>query len=149
MKKEWISTFIIIILCLPAMATKSHDSLKIYPELNGFIKRYVVATNSHDFSQVHPLLIQGAVYWFNGEESKGALAIRASFEKSWRYLPDEVYGIEKVEWLLVTSNSATCRYVYTFRGTHEGTQVEGSGFGTSVLVKQNGMWLIAHEHLSR
>ena len=149
MRKKLISTLIIILFCFPALASVPKDSLKITLELNDFIKQYVDATNSHNFDNVQPLVLKEAVYWFNKEESRGIVTIRANFEKSWNYLPDEIYGIEKVEWLAVTPNTAACRYEYTFCGTHDGVRVEGRGFGTSVLVKQDGKWLITHEHLSR
>ncbi|PRY00365.1 ketosteroid isomerase-like protein [Pontibacter ummariensis] len=121
---------------------------KVERELNAFIKDYVDATNSHDFDTVEPLLLAEAVFWFNKSESQGIDAIRKNFESTWGYLPDEVYGIEKVKWLSIEKNSATCIYEYTYQGTHEGKAVKGRGRGTSVLVKKRGKWRISHEHLS-
>lgn len=117
-------------------------------ELNAFIQRYVDATNSHEFANVAPLLTPDAVYWFNQRGTEGVKNIQAYFEDTWRTLPDEVYGIENVRWLAVDANSATCIYEYTFRGTHKGKPMAGRGRGTSVLVKRDGQWRIAHEHLA-
>src|SRR5687767_3047780 len=97
----------ILLFSLPALGASGGDSLKSQGELNHFIKQYVNATNTHRFSQVQSLLAKDAIFWFNGEESKGLVAIQAAFEQSWNYLPDEIYGIEKVEWLAVTPISAT------------------------------------------
>ena len=112
------------------------------------MQRYVEATNSHDFARVRPLLMPNAVYWFNQKESSGLEQIQESFQASWSYLPDEIYGIQNVTWLSVEKNSATCIYQYTYRGTHAGKPVKGGGRGTTVLVRQGGQWRIAHEHLS-
>lgn len=117
-------------------------------ELDGFIKQYVDATNSHDFANVRPLLLPGAVYWFNKQDKQGTAVIQAYFEDTWRKLPDEVYGIENVKWLSIDENSATCIYDYTYRGHFNGKAVQGRGRGTTVLVRQGGQWRIAHEHLS-
>lgn len=131
-----------------ATANSVSDSLKLQEELNTFIGQYVDATNSHDFANVQPLLLPNAVYWFNKSSSQGIAEIKTNFVRTWSVLPDEVYGIENVKWLTVTSNSATCIYEYTYEGTHQGKPLRGRGRGTSVLVKQHKRWLIAHEHLS-
>ena len=121
---------------------------KEVPELNAVIRKYVDATNSHDFANVQVLLRPDAVYWFNKSESEGIAAIRKNFEGTWRYLPDEVYGIENVKWLTISEDSATCIYEYTYQGTHDGKPVKGRGRGTTVFTRLDGQWRIAHEHLS-
>lgn len=147
MKKKALIMFLSLLFSTAVMAQTTHRP-KTEEELNAFIKHYVEATNSHDFSQVAPLLLSDAVYWFNKDESQGITAIKKNFESTWNYLPDEVYGIENIKWLSIGKNSATCIYEYTYQGTHEGKPLKGRGRGTSVLVKQNGNWQIAHEHLS-
>ncbi|MDX5481320.1 MAG: nuclear transport factor 2 family protein [Hymenobacteraceae bacterium] len=148
MKRNTITALLTLMLCFPFVSYAYPGSPKAEKELSAFITAYVKATNSHDFSQVAPLLFPEAVYWFNRDESQGIAAIRENFERTWRYLPDEVYGIESITWLSIEKNSATCIYTYTYQGTHDGKPVKGSGRGTSILVKQNGKWQIAHEHLS-
>ncbi len=137
-----------LFICFTSVTLGAGASPKKEQELNAFLQAYVDATNSHDFANVQPLLKSEAVYWFNKNESEGIDALKVNFEGTWNYLPDEVYGIENIRWLSVEKKSATCIYEYTYRGTHDGKPIQGRGRGTSVLVKQNRKWRIAHEHLS-
>jgi len=146
--KKIIKTLLCFLFSIPVLGFKGDAKSQTEQELAAFIHQYVVATNSHNFENVRPLLQSNAVYWFNQIESKGLQEVEASFNKSWNYLPDEVYGIEDVIWLSVDKRSATCIYTYTYRGTHNGKAVQGQGRGTTILVKENGNWQIAHEHLS-
>lgn len=139
---------ICLCLCLATLAFGVGARPKVEQELNTFIKSYVDATNTHEFMNVQPLLLPDAVYWFNKDASEGIAAIKVGFESTWKFLPDEVYGIENIKWLSIEKNSATCIYEYTYQGTHNGKPIKGRGRGTSVLVKQHGRWRIAHEHLS-
>ena len=147
MKKKILLAWLFL-LCHTAAMAQVMNKPKAEKELNAFLSAYVKATNSHDFARVAPLLLPEAVYWFNKDESQGTAAIRENFERTWRYLPDEVYGIENIKWLSIENNSATCIYEYTYQGTHAGKPLKGRGRGTSVLVRQKGKWRIAHEHLS-
>lgn len=142
------TTLAVLYLLLHTAALAGDRGSKIKAELESFLVRYVTATNSHDFNQVQPLLRPQAVYWFNKEESLGLPAIRESFERTWAYLPDEVYGLENVQWLSIGRHSAVFVYAYTYQGTHAGKPVQGRGRGTTLLVKEKGTWRIAHEHLS-
>ncbi|WP_299823400.1 nuclear transport factor 2 family protein [uncultured Pontibacter sp.] len=137
-----------LFLCLTALTAGNKKKPKPTQELDSFLQQYVQATNSHDFNQVRRLLTPDAVYWFNKQESRGLQEIQASFEVSWSYLPDEIYSIKNITWLSVEKNSATCIYRYSYQGTHAGKAVAGGGRGTSVLVRKDGNWRIAHEHLS-
>ena len=148
MLKKINLTLLALFLSIGVWSSGGNRNPKAMQELNAFLKRYVEATNSHEFAQVRPLLMPNAVYWFNQKESSGLEQIRESFQASWSYLPDEVYGIQNVTWLSVEQNSATCIYQYTYQGTHEGKPVKGGGRGTTVLVRQGGQWRIVHEHLS-
>lgn len=147
--KEKITRFVcLLLICGPLLALTGRGKATTKQELETFLKRYVDATNSHNFANVQPLLTPDAIYWFNKNESQGIPAIKANFEASWSYLPDEVYGIKDIRWLTIEKNSATCVYTYTYRGTHNAQPMQGSGRGTSILVKVAGSWRIAHEHLS-
>lgn len=148
MLKHVVKLLLCLLLSLPALSFPGDTDPDTEQELTAFMQRYVAATNSHDFTHVEPLLLPDAVYWFNKNESKGLQQIEVNFNQSWSYLPDEVYGIEDVKWLSVDKNSATCIYTYTYQGTHNGKAVQGQGRGTTILVKENGSWKIAHEHLS-
>ncbi|MBF8964065.1 DUF4440 domain-containing protein [Pontibacter sp. FD36] len=148
MNKNTACLSLCLYFCFVAAAFGTGANPKVEQELNVFIKNYVDATNTHDFANVQPLLMPDAIYWFNKEASEGMAAVKVNFERTWSYLPDEVYGIENIKWLSVEKGSATCIYEYTYQGTHAGKPVSGRGRGTSVLVKQDGKWRIAHEHLS-
>lgn len=137
--------------CLPlvskAVSAAQHGERPDEHDLNDLIKRYVDATNTHDFSHVEPLLTADAVYLFNQRAMRGVAEIKPYFEDAWRRLPDEVYGIENVQWLSVDHDSATGIYEYTYHGNQEGKVVAGRGRGTTLLLKRDGQWRIAHEHL--
>ena len=148
MIKHLVKTLLCFLLSLPVLGFSVGTNPETEQELAAFIQRYVAATNSHNFENVRPMLQPEAVYWFNKKESKGLPEIEVSFNESWKYLPDEVYGIKDITWLSVDKRSATCIYTYTYQGTHNGKAVQGKGRGTTILVKENGNWQIAHEHLS-
>ncbi|NEM97423.1 YybH family protein [Pontibacter burrus] len=140
--------FLCLLCSIPVLGFAGKVDPETKQELATFMQQYVTATNSHNFANVQPLLQPDAVYWFNKKESRGLPEIEASFNESWNYLPDEVYGIEDITWLSIDKRIATCIYTYTYQGTHNGKSIQGKGRGTTILVKENGNWKIAHEHLS-
>jgi len=117
--------------------------------LIAFMQLYIANTNTHNFNTVLPMLHQNAVFWFDENEYNHPATIQAAFLAAWQYIPDEVYSIKNLRWLSVHSNSATCIYEYEWKGTHNNTNMKGSGRGTNLLVKENGVWKIMHEHLSK
>lgn len=121
---------------------------KIENTLNEFIKAYENATNSHNFSNVEPLVSEDAVYYFSEGTYRGKEAIKAIFEKNWSTIKEEVYEIKEVEWILRTETSAACVYKFYWKGFYKGEYREGSGRGTNVLHFKDNSWKIVHEHLS-
>ena len=121
---------------------------KILEEVNAFLKEYEVATNSHVFYNVRPLISENAVYWFSDGTHIGIKEIENAFTKTFNKIQDEVYSIKDVKWISLESNSAVCIYKFHWRGTVDGKPKEGNGRGTNVLRKINGKWLMVHEHLS-
>jgi ketosteroid isomerase-like protein len=121
---------------------------KILEEVNVFLKEYEVATNSHVFDNVRPLITEDAVYWFSDGTHVGIKEIEDAFTKTFNKIQDEVYTIKDVKWISLGSNSAVCIYKFYWRGTVDGKPKEGNGRGTNVLRKLNEKWMMAHEHLS-
>lgn len=117
-------------------------------DYKAIIKEYERATNSHNFDNVEKLLTDDAVYWFAKNSYQGLKEIRSYFENSWNTIKEEVYTISDVVWISESDTSAACIYRYRWKGLHNGKMVEGSGRGTNVLRKENGVWKIVHEHLS-
>lgn len=113
-----------------------------------FLRDYIWRTNTHQFDEVAPAIAEDATFWFSSGSFHGLDAIRAAFERTWGVIQDEEYGIEDVEWLVVAESSAACLYTFRWRGNIDGAAREGSGRGTTVLRKDNGRWLVVHEHLS-
>jgi uncharacterized protein (TIGR02246 family) len=109
---------------------------------------YIQATNSHDFNEVAKLLSDEAVYMFMSQSWVGLNKIRSYFVNSWKAIEDEVYSIEDVKWLTADDRSATCIFIYRWRGMINGEMKEGKGQGTNVFVNEDGEWKVIHEHLS-
>jgi hypothetical protein len=63
-------------------------------------------------------------------------------------IQDEVYEIREVDWVALTEELAACRYRFSWRGVVDGRPGSGSGRGTNIVVKRDGVWRVQHEHLS-
>lgn len=64
------------------------------------------------------------------------------------YILDEVYEIRDLEWPVLTTGVAVCRYRSAWTGVVEGRPRSGQGRGTNVIVRRDGVWMMLHEHLS-
>ncbi len=109
---------------------------------------YVVATNTHDFDAVKPLLAAECVYFFGNATCRGIAEARSYFEDTWRQIVDEVYGVHDVTWVQVTPDAATAVFRYSWRGLWDGKAASGEGRGTNVFERRDGRWLLVHERLS-
>lgn len=110
--------------------------------------RFEEAANSGDFSNVAPLLAPDAVFWFTDGSFEGVDEVRRAFEATWAVIRDETYRIEGVRWLALSGSVAVCAYRFSSHGTVNGEPFSASGRGTTVLVRGQDGWRIAHEHLS-
>lgn len=52
---------------------------KLLEEVNTFFKEYEVATNSHIFENVRPLIAEDAIYWFSDGTHVGISEIEDDF----------------------------------------------------------------------
>ena len=113
------------------------------------LETYINATNTHDFDQVQECLHKDAVYWFTNATCTTSAEIRGFFENAWDTIKEEKYMAENVEWLVTDEMTAVCLYTFRFEGYMNGEFLTGSGRATNVFVKEEGRWLLKHEHLSR
>ncbi|WP_329140426.1 DUF4440 domain-containing protein [Streptomyces sp. NBC_01476] len=116
--------------------------------LTEFVRAYEQATNSHDITQLVPLIAPAAVYWFSDGSHRGREAVLAAIAETFATIRDEVYRIDELEWITHSDHHAVCRYRFSWTGTVGGRPQSGSGRGTNVLVNTAGTWQMLHEHLS-
>lgn len=115
---------------------------------DALMAEYERRTNTHDFTQVAPLIADESVFWFNDGSFSGKAAIRAAFERTWALIEQERYRIDHLEWIARGDVVAVCTYQFHWQGVVEGRVVQGTGRGTSVLRRDQERWQVAHEHLS-
>jgi len=109
---------------------------------------YADLINQHDFSLLVPLIDSNAVFWFSSGSFTGIDAIRGAFERTWQRLGKETYWLKDLTWISDGDRAASCTYRFRWRAVVDGNDVEGSGRGTTVLIKRADNWRIIHEHLS-
>lgn len=85
--------------------------------LTEFIRTYEQATNSHDITQLVPLIASGAVYWFSDGSHRGREAILSAIAKTFATIRDEIYQIDDLEWIAQSDDHAICRYRFAWTGT--------------------------------
>ena len=117
-------------------------------DIEEFMQDYEKKANTADFDKVAPLISDDAVFWFSDGSFVGKQAIRGAFEKTWSVLKDEIYSISNLKWLVQEESDAVCIYNFTSESTWDDKRVTFRGRGTSVMKKENGNWLVFHEHLS-
>ena len=112
------------------------------------LEKYEKQINTHDFNDVSSLISEDAIFWFSSGSHEGHAAIKAAFEKTWSLIQEETYWLSDIKWLSETQEFAACVYTFHWKGKISGNMREGSGRGTTVLRKYDGVWKIVHEHLS-
>ncbi|MEK3973324.1 MULTISPECIES: YybH family protein [unclassified Psychrobacillus] len=112
------------------------------------LNTYIAATNTHNFEEVQKVLHKDAVYFFSDQTCTTHQAIQTYFENAWTIVKDENYEARNVYWLHQGETSATCIYTYFYEGYINGEYSSGEGRATNVFVKEEGRWLLIHEHLS-
>lgn len=113
-----------------------------------FLRKYEIATNSHDVSKLRPLIATNATFWFTDGSFTGVTDIVAAITRTFQTIQEEVYKIQDVEWIATSTDFAVCKYHFQWSGIVNGKPEEGSGRGTSVFAKSKGDWQVLHEHLS-
>lgn len=113
------------------------------------LAEYERRLSEHRFDAVAPFISANAVFWFNDGSYSGLAAIRAAFERTFAAFPLERYWLEDVQWIASDTVAAACVYRFRWMATNGGRQVSGGGRGTCVLRRENGVWKIVHEHLSK
>ena len=108
---------------------------------------YVQKLNTHSWDEIAPRVTDDAVFIFTESTFVGKEAAKAAFEKTFTLIQEEEYSIHDVSWTAVTESMASCHYEYRWKGLIDGQKSSGGGRGTSILLKVDGRWLIAHEHL--
>jgi uncharacterized protein (TIGR02246 family) len=113
-----------------------------------FIKAYQEALATQDWAVVAPLIHEDACVTFSGGDSfKGKAAVRGAYERNFERIRDETYTISDVHQVRQAPNFAVHIFAFQWSGLIEGRRAAGGGRGTSVLVKENGKWLLLAEHL--
>ncbi|MFN0077351.1 MAG: YybH family protein [Prosthecobacter sp.] len=108
---------------------------------------YVEKLNTHSWDQIAPYVTEDVVFIFTEDTFVGKAAAKASFEKTFKLIQNEVFSLHNISWTAVTESMASCRYEFRWKGMIEGQEASGGGRGTSILRRVDGRWLIAHEHL--
>lgn len=112
-----------------------------------FIRSYETALATQDWQQIAPLIHDDCVAVFTENTFRGKTAVEAAFRKTFALIEDETYGINNINWQLRTENVAVLTYNFAWSGTIDGQAASGGGRGSSVLVCENGRWLLLLEHL--
>lgn len=115
-----------------------------------FLIAYEAALATQDWGLVAPLVHEDATVTFsNGAVYKGKASIQGAFEKNFSSIKSEEYSIAGIHWIRETGDYAVCNYTYHWQGIINGELAGGAGRGTSVLVNEDGRWLLLAEHLTR
>ncbi len=113
------------------------------------LKNYIDATNSHDFNNLIPLISEDAYYLFGDKKCSGIDAIRAYFEHAWHLIKEEIYNAVDIKTIYADEHTKLFVYRYTYEGYYQGKFVSGQGRATNVFIKENGRFVLYHEHLSQ
>jgi len=115
-----------------------------------FIKNYERALATQDWGNVGPLIHKDASVTFsNGTVHQGKAAVKVAFERNFDLIKNEAYRVENIRWLLKNESTAVYLFDFFWKGIINNQSVEGSGIGTSVLIREAGKWLLLTEHLGK
>ena len=113
-----------------------------------FVERYEAALATQRWEFVAPLVHDDVCVTFSdGAYFRGKSEVQKAFEKNFALIKDERYSISDIHWVRRTGQYAVYTFTFHWAGFIDGKQVTGAGRGTSVLVKEDGKWLLLTEHL--
>lgn len=113
-----------------------------------FITLYETALSTQKWSNVEPLInVNACITFSNGNVLKGIGAIKEAFTKNFSLIKNEKYFISDVYW--VSKNKEIAVYIFNFswEGLINNQIASGTGRGTTVIMFENGKWLLVSEHL--
>lgn len=128
-----------LLLCLSAAETPMNHKTAL--------TAYVEALNTHAWDRIAPHVAEDAVFIFTEDTFVGKEAAKASFEKTFKLIENEVFSLHDIQWTAVTDDVAACHYEFRWKGLISGRESSGGGRGTTILRKVDDRWLVAHEHL--
>ncbi len=115
-----------------------------------FVKSYEVALMTQDWKIVEPLISTiASVTFSDGTVHIGKGNVQKAFEKNFSIIKNEKYIIENVNWLIKEELYGVYLFEFRWTGIVNGNSVSGSGYGTSVIRKEEGKWKLLTEHLGR
>jgi len=115
-----------------------------------FVSCYERALASQQWSAVDPLVHDDVCVTFStGAVHKGRSAVRGAFEANFAAIEDERYRIANIHWVLRSDSMAVYLFDFQWSGRIAGRMTQGSGRGTSVLIRAGGGWKLLVEHLGR
>lgn len=113
-----------------------------------FIHAYESALAGQDWGQVEPLVHEDACVTFsNGSVHKGKAAVQKAFERNFSLIQDESYSMTNIYWVMKGDNMAVYLFEFHWSGLIDGKAAQGTGRGTSVLVRASDTWQLLVEHL--
>ena len=113
-----------------------------------FIRSYEKALGTQDWNAVKPLIHENATVIFsNGSIHEGKSKVKTAFERNFSIIKSEKYSIENIKWKLINESIAVYLFDFYWKGFINGTLMEGSGRGSTVITYEKGRWFLLTEHL--
>ena len=113
-----------------------------------FIEAYQTALRTQKWSAVAPLIAnQACVTFSDGTIHFGKNQVQIAFERNFSIIKGDQYRIDQVKWLKREKDYAVYIFEFYWAGSIDGTPVSGNGIGTSVIIKERGLWKLLAEHL--
>ncbi|MEP3209718.1 MAG: DUF4440 domain-containing protein [Maribacter sp.] len=115
-----------------------------------FIKEYEGALKTQDWNKVDPLFHKNACVTFsNGAIHMGKSKVKIAFESNFAMIKSEQYSIQNVRWILKNESMAAFVFEFYWEGIINENLTRGNGVGTTVLINENGNWILLTENLSK
>lgn len=111
------------------------------------LQRYEQALAAQHWPEIAPFIHDEAVMTFSEGTFRGKEAVQRAFEKTFALIQDEKYWLTNIQWLWRGEETAVCTYTFNWSGVIRGEPAEGSGRGTTVLLRVAEGWQILTEHL--